>query len=209
MAERRDDEAPRLRRASELESYYEQRADEYDATSYELVRSDPAARAQLAELERFVAGLAPGHVLDVGCGTGWLTRCLRGRIVGLDPSASMLRLARRRVPDALLVHAAAPPLPFLERAFDRVFKSHVYGHLDDEGVRRALVREALRVADELVVVEQARSPGLSPDGWELRPLRDGSVHRVYKRHFTPAALADELGGTTVLATAAFVAVRVT
>jgi SAM-dependent methyltransferase len=205
---RHDDPAPAPRDAG-LERYYEARALEYDATSYELAWADPAARADLRALERFVAELRPGRVLDVGCGTGWLTRLLEGHVVGLDPSESMLRLARERVPDALLVRAAAPPLPFLERSFDLVFTSDVYGHIESEAVRRSFVREALRVAEQLVVVEQAWRPGLGHETWEVRPLLDGTAHRVFKRYFRAAALAAELGGEVVLDTPAFVAVRAT
>ena len=189
-----------------MTEYYEARAGEYDATTYALARRDPVQALHLAGLEEMVAGLAPGRTLDVGCGTGWLTRFLRGSVVALDPSESMLRLARERNPDALFVRATAPPLPFLERSFDRVFTSHLYGHLEDEGVREVFVEEALRVADELVVVEQAWAPGVEPEGREERRLEDGSVHSVYKRYFSPAALADELGGDVLLDTPSFIAV---
>jgi ubiquinone/menaquinone biosynthesis C-methylase UbiE len=192
-----------------MEHYYEARAAEYDATSYELTKGDSEMAPHLAGLERMVAELPPGRVVDVGCGTGWLTRLLRGQVVALDASAAMLRVARRRVPEALLVLAKAPPLPFLEQSFDRVFTSHFYGHLEDDGLRRSFVREALRVAEELIVVEQSWRPGLPTEAWEERPLRDGSAHCVYKRYLAPAALAEELHGEIVLDSPAFAAVRVT
>lgn len=47
-----------------------------------------------------------------------------------------------------------------------------------------------------------RSPrgrdGVDADEWQEGQLTDGSRHRVYKRYFTAAGLADELGGGTVL-----------
>ncbi len=46
-----------------------------------------------------LAGRAEGPILDVGCGTGALTveAAQRGHVVyGLDPSAAMLDVARRR-----------------------------------------------------------------------------------------------------------------
>jgi hypothetical protein len=57
------------------------------------------------------------------------------------------------------------------------------------------VAEARRIAPELVVVE-VRSPAEHPtEGWEDRPVHaDGSMHRVFKRYFTPEALLQELGG---------------
>jgi demethylmenaquinone methyltransferase/2-methoxy-6-polyprenyl-1,4-benzoquinol methylase len=148
-------------------------------------------------------------VLDVGCGTGWLTRLLRGPVVALDASEAMLRRAGQQVPEASFTLAIVPPLPFPDTSFERVLCSHLYSHLETERMRRALVREALRVAAELVVVEQPWRPGLEAEAWEARTLLDGSVHEVFKRYLTASALADELGGEVVLDTHTFVAVRAT
>jgi ubiquinone/menaquinone biosynthesis C-methylase UbiE len=189
--------------------YYEARAAEYDATTYELAKTDPEAARDLLALEALVAGLTADLTLDVGCGTGWLTRLLRGRVVALDPSKSMLGFARQRIPDALLIWASAPPLPFLDDSFDRILTSHVYGHLEALEARQAFVDDALRVADELVVIEQPRQSGRPLDAWEDRTLRDGSTHRIYKRYFHALDLAEELGGDVILDTRTFVAARTT
>jgi SAM-dependent methyltransferase len=194
-----------------MRDYYEARAGEYDSTTYELMQYDRDAIESLVALESFVAGLTQGPVLDVGCGTGWLTRLLAGPVVALDASESMLAETARRVPDAELVRATIPPLPFPDRSFVRVFTSHVYSHLDSPWLRRDFVSEALRVADELVVVEEQWRSGLTAttarDGWHERRLGDGTTHLVYKRFLSPAQLADELGGVVVHETPAFFAVR--
>jgi len=65
----------------------------------------------------------------------------------------------------------------------------------------------MRVARELVVVEQTWRPGLPHETWEQRELRDGSRHRVFKRHYTPEELRDEISGAVALETGAFIAVR--
>jgi SAM-dependent methyltransferase len=202
---------PRSRRSrwtqrSAIERYYDARAAEYDATTYELATHDPSAAPDVAVLESLVAALPAANVLDVGCGTGWLTRLLRGRVVALDASPSMLRRARQRLPDAVLVLASAPPLPFLERSFERVFASHFYSHLD-AFARDAFVRDVFRVADELILVEQPWRPGLLSEAREERLLGDGSRHRVYKRYLTGPALAEELAGDVILGSASFVVVR--
>jgi ubiquinone/menaquinone biosynthesis C-methylase UbiE len=190
-----------------MREYYDARAGEYDSTSYELMQHDRGAVEDLAALETFVAGLSPGRVLDVGCGTGWLTRLLAGPVVALDSSEAMLRETRRRIPGAELVQATVPPLPFPDQSFARVFSSHVYSHLDTQELREAFVSEALRVAEELVVVEQLPPPEIATDGWHERTLGDGTSYLVYKRCLSPSALAAELGGTVVHETSAFVAVR--
>jgi SAM-dependent methyltransferase len=188
--------------------YYDARADEYDATTYDVVRGDPSTAADLSALEALVAALPARRALDIGCGTGWLTRFLRGQVVALDPSRAMLRIARRRLPGALLMQSAAPPLPFSDGSFDLVLASHVYGHLEEAEAREAFVAEALRVGTAVVVVEQAPHAGRPTEAREARTLRDGTVHSVFKRYFTGGALADELDGEVLLDTSTFVAVRV-
>jgi ubiquinone/menaquinone biosynthesis C-methylase UbiE len=85
---------------------------------------------ELAEVEAVIAALPPGPVLDVACGTGFLTRHLRGSVVALDQSESMLAIARPRLPDATLVRGDALRLPFPDNSFDRVFTANFYGHLE-------------------------------------------------------------------------------
>ncbi len=185
-----------------MREYYERRANEYDSTSYEAPDG-----VDVSPLTAFVSGLTPRRTLDVACGTGYLMRFLQGEVVGLDQSPTMLRLAHGRLGDVELVHAAVPPLPFADGAFDRVFTSFFYGHLSGMVVRARFVREALRVAQELVVVEQAWHADLPRARWEKRQLSDGTSYRVFKRYFDASELADELSGETVLAHDLWVAAR--
>jgi demethylmenaquinone methyltransferase/2-methoxy-6-polyprenyl-1,4-benzoquinol methylase len=146
-------------------------------------------------------------VLDVACGTGYLTRHLRGEVVALDQSEAMLELAQTRVPEASFVRVDVPPLSFDDGAFDRVFTSNFYSHLDTAPLRESVVAEALRVAAELVVVEQAWRPGLPEETWEQRVLADGSSWPIFKRYYTAERLRAELGGEVLLATGTFIMVR--
>ncbi len=188
-----------------MKLYYARRAQEYDATSYESLDVDQ--QRDLGALEAAISGLEPGRVLDVACGTGYLTRRLRGEVVALDQSEEMLSLAGEHVPAASLVRADAPPLPFGDGSFDRVFASHFYSHLDGARPRRALVAEALRVAGELVVAEEAWRPGLPSQAWERRELVDGTRWPVFKRYYTAERLRAELDGEVLLATPTFILVR--
>ena len=151
----------------------------------------------MQQLTRLLHELAPQRTLDVACGTGFLTRHLRGDVVGLDQSPQMVRVAAARLPHGRVVEGDAVPLPFAAGEFDRVLTSHFYGHLlPDE--RTAFLREARRVADGLVVIDSARRPDVAAEEWQERTLNDGSVHRVFKRFFDGAQLAEELGGGEVL-----------
>ena len=184
-----------------MRAYYDRRAPEYDdwwlGTGRFAQRDRPGWAEEVEALVAVVAGLPPARVLDVACGTGFLTRHLRGDLVGLDQSPAMVALAAARVPAARIVQGDAVPLAFPAGAFDRVFTSHFYDHLLP-GEREAFLAEARRVAPEVVVVDSARRPGTPAEEWQERVLDDGSTHRVYKRFFTGAGLAEELGGGRVL-----------
>jgi len=184
-----------------VKAYYDARAREYDEWYEGLGRFDGLDRPQwddeVRELEGVVASLPPVRTLDVACGTGFLTRHLRGEIVGLDQSASMLAIAQERVPAGEFVQGDALELPFEDGSFDRVFTGHFYGHLEPD-VREAFLVEAWRVAPELVVVDSAVRPDREAEERQERVLNDGSRWEVYKRYFTGAGLATELGGGEVL-----------
>jgi ubiquinone/menaquinone biosynthesis C-methylase UbiE len=194
-----------------MRAYYERRAREYDdwwlGTGRFAQRGRPNWLDEVDLLVELVGGLTSARVLDVACGTGFLTRHLSGDVVGLDQSPAMLDVAAERVPDATFVHGDAVPLPFAAGDFDRVFTSHFYGHLL-QGEREAFVEEARRVGRELVVVDSALREGVDAEEWQERVLNDGSSHSVYKRYFVAADLARELGGGDVLHEGRwFVAVR--
>lgn len=101
------------------------------------------------------AALRPSErVLDVGCGTGVLTRLAAeavgpsGRVVGIDPSPGMLGVARRNAVQnksrAEFKFAAIEHLPFEDVSFDVVMSSCMLHHLPAE-LKREGLREVWRV----------------------------------------------------------------
>jgi len=180
-----------------VREYYDRRAREYDdwyrGTGLFAGRDRPGWNEELGALVRLVAGLSPTRVLDVGCGSGYLTRHLRGDVVGLDQSPAMLREARAQAPSARLVCGDALALPFPDRAFGRVFVAHFYGHLL-AAEATSFLAEARAVGGELVLVDAGPRGGSPRDEWQDRVLEDGSAHRVFKRFFTGASLAAQAGG---------------
>jgi SAM-dependent methyltransferase len=169
-------------------------------------RRRPGWSDEVAALRATIEALEPARTLDVGCGTGFLTRWLPGSAVGLDTAEAMLEIARRQAPEASFVQGDALSLPFPDASFGRVFASHIYGHLD-RAERRRFRREARRVGEELVILDTAcedRREG----SVQLRGLADGSRWHVFKQPFTPERLIDELGSGEVLHRGAyFVMVR--
>jgi SAM-dependent methyltransferase len=85
--------------------------------------------------------------LDVGCGTGKQLAAdrvefARMRLVGVDVSARMLRLAKARAPNVTWVRGDAQALPLVSSAFDYVTNQFSYPHIPD---KRRFVREVFRV----------------------------------------------------------------
>lgn len=183
-----------------MKAYYDARAPEYD--DWWLARglyteADPSWAAERDRALAEVAALPPCRTLDVACGTGFVTRLLRGEAVGIDQSGRMLDMARVQAPGATYVCGDALSLPFPDRSFDRVFTSHFYGHLE-QAERNLFLAEARRVGRELVVFDAALHGGAPREEWQERLLADGSRWTVYKRFFLPQDLLSELGGGTVV-----------
>ncbi len=191
-------------------AYYDRRAVEYDDWYLGLGRFQerirPGWEQELAALKTALKSLHFGSSLDVACGTGFLTESLRGKVMGLDQSSSMLAVARSRMPGASFVRGDALALPFRSGQFDCLLAGHFYGHLD-EPARRLFLTEAWRVSKSILVIDAAQRDDVPPEEYQERVLNDGSRHTVYKRYFTPQQMIAELGaGRTLHAGRWFVAV---
>lgn len=78
-------------------------------------------------------------VLDIGCGTGNLTRRIehyvskKGFIVGLDLSRKMIDVAKKKTKFANFVTALGEKLPFVDSSFDLVVGIAILHHLPELG----------------------------------------------------------------------------
>jgi SAM-dependent methyltransferase len=184
-----------------VKTYYDRRALEYDdwwlGRGRFAERERPGWDEEVDVLAELIGSLSPGRTLDVACGTGFLTRHLLGEVVGLDQSERMLSVAREQAPGAQFVQGDALDLPFEDGEFDRLFTSYFYCHLEKDE-RARFLKEARRVARELVIVASVPGADDPHERYEERVLNDGSRWTVYKRVFTGDRLVDELGGGEVL-----------
>lgn len=138
----RDTAAADTAKARELAARLERRAKAPD---------EVAARQTYLELLDITAG---EHVLDVGCGSGAVTRELARRVgtagvaIGLDPSPALLVVARELAREAGLEgrtefrEGSALDVPFPDRSFDAVVCVTVLSHVP-EGERA--IPELVRV----------------------------------------------------------------
>jgi len=105
---------------------------------------------------------APQHVLDVGCGTGYLLRVLAGRypgaheLAGIDAAPSMIETANRIADDSRLSFATgvAEHLPCDDASMDLVVSSTSFDHWSDQGAGLAECARVLRPGGHLVLVDQ-------------------------------------------------------
>jgi ubiquinone/menaquinone biosynthesis C-methylase UbiE len=110
--------------------------------------ADPQQRAMRGAFLQEVPFPHDARVLDVGCGTGVLTRVLAGwpdvaSVVGVDPAPALLEKARRGAPaNASFREGDGRSLPFEDAMFDVVASDSMLSHVP--GAERA-VAEAFRV----------------------------------------------------------------
>jgi SAM-dependent methyltransferase len=96
------------------------------------------------------------RVLDVGCGTGSQLAADRRRLphvslIGVDRFAGMLRIARRRCPDALWVQGDGAALPLGSATCDYATSQFAYPHVRNPRRLIAEIHRVLRPGGRLVI----------------------------------------------------------
>ena len=116
----------------------------------------------LWELDRFRPPGPIGRVLDLGCGTGELSRLTArhypsASVVGLDFTTAMLEVARRRAGSGAARVAygrgTAMRLPFADGAFDLVTNAFLARNLVDLDAALREMRRVLRPGGVLLILE--------------------------------------------------------
>ena len=97
--------------------------------------------------------------LDVGAGIGGerTTEKHAARCVRVEPSESLISLARKQSPSRQHVRAIAAQLPFRDCTFDLVQAEYVVHHVDLQEQQDSL-REMLRVSTNLVMLQDLYVP---------------------------------------------------
>jgi SAM-dependent methyltransferase len=167
---------------------YDRWAETYDATANPVVSLD--RRYTLRALDAH-----PGEaVLDAGCGTGaHLGRLSEAgaRVLGLDFSIGMLRVARHNAPRAALAQADHNGgFPVRAGAFDAVLSSLVSEHLTDLDCFFGEAFSALREGGRLVF--SAFHPEPARAGVEANFERDGTEYRLGARPYTVEEYVDRM-----------------
>ncbi len=153
----RDDAA----RPTFVRELFDETADDYDAVE-RLMALGTGSWYRRRALVR--SGLVSGmRVLDVACGTGLVAReelalvGPHGKVVGLDPSAGMLRKARK----ALSCHAVlgvGEALPMADASVDFLSMGYALRHLSDLTVAFREFRRVLRPGGIVCILELTPPP---------------------------------------------------
>ena len=133
------------------------------------------------------------QILDLGCGTGTLTRDIaaaltdkkKSRCTGLDAAEKMIEAARRKaadVPNIRFDAAIAEKLPYADAAFDAAVSTFFFHHIHFE-LKKKVLAETARV--------------LKPGGWlvmEVAYNSDARVRELLAADFTDIEMRTDVAG---------------
>ncbi len=178
---------------ADLQHYYARRAAEYEAIYHK-----PERQQDLPRLQEWVCERLHGRrVLEIACGTGYWTAIVAPvaqSILATDTSTEVLDIARSKpyppgrvafaLADAYALHAVPGDFDAALAAF---WWSHIpkgaIGHFL-QGLHRRLAAGAVVVLLDNRYVEGSSTPLAEQDAdgntYQIRPLKDGSRHRVLK-----------------------------
>jgi len=132
-------------------------------------------RQDLARYRRAAVAAARGRVLEIGVGSG-LNFALYGKqvelVYGIDPSARLLAIARRRAAasgiPAELLQASATAIPLSDDAVDTIVMTWTLCSIPDPLAALREMRRVLKPDGNLFFVEHGLSPEPSVERWQHR-----------------------------------------
>jgi arsenite methyltransferase len=133
--------------------------DEKQARQVETTYMTPDVVEQRRATRELLA-LQPGErVLDIGSGPGFLAEEMaaevgpEGGVHGVDPSESMLAIARRRASPVQYAVGDAVALPYEDATFDAVIATQVYEYVPDMPAALAEARRVLKPGGRLLILD--------------------------------------------------------
>lgn len=126
----------------------------------------PAQQAVWETMERYTP-IQPGMVLDIGSGTGRLLRSLHehwpdAHLLGIDPTAGMVEVARQLTPMATFEVGFAEALPFSESSIDVAVSTFSLHHWSNQAAGLREIVRVLRPQGCFFLTDVMLPPWLSP-----------------------------------------------
>ncbi|MBI2029848.1 class I SAM-dependent methyltransferase [Candidatus Gottesmanbacteria bacterium] len=117
-------------------------------------------------------------IIDIGCGDGTYTNIILKEtkpksIIGIDPASDAIIIARKKYKNKNLQFRVANgyKLPFTKNSFDVAVLRGVLHHMDNP---RKAINEAVRVADEVIIIE--------PNGYNIFVKIIEKLSQYHKTH---------------------------
>jgi demethylmenaquinone methyltransferase/2-methoxy-6-polyprenyl-1,4-benzoquinol methylase len=190
----------------DMPAYYAARAAEYDR-----IYAKPERQADLRRIEAWLPEVFAGRsVLELACGTGYWTQFIApaaAHVLGVDAAVETLEIAKARTANRGVdfIVGDVYRLPVAAQAHDAGFAGFWLSHvpLDRLAAFFDEFHRTLRPVSRVVLLDNRFVEGSSTpiaqrdaDGntYQLRPLQDGSTHRILKNFPTEAQLRAAVGG---------------
>jgi demethylmenaquinone methyltransferase / 2-methoxy-6-polyprenyl-1,4-benzoquinol methylase len=122
---------------------------------------------------RFLVSRVPplSNVLDVATGTGAVAGLLLDRgcvVTGLDQSAGMLAVARRRLgARAVFLEGRAEELPFEDASFEALTFTYLLRYVDDPAATMKELARVVRPGGRIAMLDFFVPAGVARPAWEL------------------------------------------
>lgn len=191
---------------SKMQSYYANRAPEYDS-----IYLKPERQSDLRAVENWLPTIFENStMLEVACGTGYWTQFIAqtaAHVVAIDASPETLHVAADRMPNdkVELIVGDAYDLPAHLGKFNAAFAGFWFSHVPKSrrreflsGLASLLVPGAKVVILDNLYVEGSSSPitKVDSDGntYQARKLNDGSSHLVIKNFPSEVELQSSIDG---------------
>lgn len=190
----------------EMTSYYDERAEEYDeiyAGKGPAIPVPNAYKGDVAEISEMVSAFGTGHLIDIGCGTGFWLPYYEGncsKVTLIDQSERMLSVCRKRANEmgvqtkCRFIRGDFFAVALEDHLFDSAIVGFFLSHLSLERERTFFekLRSILRPGAPLMVIDSAwsrkRERHRRKEGIQERILKNGRTFTIYKRYFNRSDL---------------------
>lgn len=170
----------------------------YQSRRYALMNNSLEAGRHLRRVQEYLQPRAEDRILDIGCGRGWVTRCVQR----ISPTTTGVDLNVNAVANGVTTGLRvmdACRLEFADASFDKVYSFHAIEHIPDlAGVLTEMDR-VLKPGGSLLLgypAEPVRGMWVVTTALYLfgNPLRARDIH-IHK--LSPRRLAPYLTGTSL------------